>query len=90
MKYHSCKCSKKMPFLSVLLIKFLVACCFATLNRTIVKSLKRLNASPPHRITKSPIHVSALHLPTWFPVGFFQVARAEASLLDYAESREKT
>ena len=24
------------------------------------------------------------------PVGFFQVARAEASLLDYAESREKT
>ena len=30
-----------MPYLSVLLIKFLVACCFATLNRWIAKSFNR-------------------------------------------------
>lgn len=58
MKYHSCKCSKKMPFLSVLLIKFLDACCLLlrnveSLNREIVESLCKPSAEAMRSLSLS-------------------------------------
>ena len=49
-----------------------------------------VRATKPQHINESAILFRRFIFRLGFRSGFFQVARAEASLLDYAESREKT
>ena len=61
MKYHSCKCSKKMPFLSVLLIKFLVARRCTTWNRLNALSRKSKVKSRDARFVRPCFKIATHH-----------------------------